>query len=660
MRLRDHRRRHRPVRGAALLAATAGLIFAGLLTALPASAHANLLFSAPAADSTVATAPETLTLLFDEPVTTAGSPVTLLGPDGSRSLGTPSLSHENRALEIPVPGSTGPGVYTVHWQVTAADGDIMSGDYRYAVGPTTVTLEDGQATGAEGAWQTAVLRALLFSALALAVGEQAGNRLLARLNGTPPAPSPISAWLCLTGLAAAAGLALLLLGNGSLTAGLTSPAPGALTGGLPGILTLAQLAGFTAASAAAMLGQRVWLLLALAVVIGAEAFRAHPQMVNPILGIPLTTLHLAAATLWAGMLVHALRTLIRWRHHRDLARNVLKAYARIALWLFTVVVLTGFGSAVLLVPAESLLTTDYGRVLLAKTGLVTAAAGLALASRRHLRRTGTLEKIRRPARAEAAALFSVLIVSSALTVLPVPGNGNEALAFPPPATGPVVPAAALAGEIGVNARASSGQLVIELMVPEITDASGRIVATELELRGSLSNPKGDTSDLTFRSCGENCFFSPVTWQDGTSRLTLTPNSPNWNAKPAALAITWPALPADDLLLQTVAAMNAVPSLTLHELVTSDTSQGLGKPKSFQTTGQDFIERALYSNGAAAIATRLPDENGNRRIVLSYPGEDAVLELTLDHHGRILHETQTVPHHLVTRTLIYPETESHHD
>lgn len=660
MRHRGHGRPHRPGRGLALLAATAGLVFAGLLTALPASAHANLLFTAPAADSTVPAAPGTLTLLFDEPVTTAGSPVILHGPDGSRSLATPSLSHENRALEIPVPGSTGPGIYTVHWQVTAADGDVMSGDYRFAVGPTTMTLGGGQATGTEGSWQTAALRALLFSALALGLGEQAGNRLLARLKGTPPGPQPITSWLCLTGLAASAGLCILLLGNGSLASGLTEPAPEALTGSLPGILALAQLAGFALASATAFVRRRVWLLPALAVVIGAEALRAHPQMADPVLGIPLTTLHLAAAGLWAGMLIHALRTLVSWRRHRGLARKVLAGYAGPALWLLTTVVLTGFGSALLLVPAESLLTTDYGRVLLAKTGLVTAAVGLALSARRLLRRATSAEKIACPARAEAAALFVVLMLSSALTVLPVPGSGNEALAFPPPATGPVVPAAALAGEIGVNARASSGQIVIELMVPEITDASGRIVAAELDLTGSLSNPTGETSDLTFRSCGESCFYSPATWQNGTSRLTLAPSSPNWNAKPAALAITWPALPADDLLLQTVAAMNAVPSFTLHELVTSDTSQGLGEPKSFQTSGKDFVERALYSNGAAATATRLPDENGNRRLALSYPGEDAVLELTLDHHGRILHETQTVPHHLVIRTLIYPETESHHD
>lgn len=635
-------------------------MFAGLLAAVPASAHSNLLFTAPAADSTVATAPDTLTLLFDEPVTTAGTPVSVAGPQGrGLTVGTPRLSHENRALEIPIPESGGQGIYTVHWQVTAGDGDVMSGSYRYAVGPAATALSGGQATETQGSWQTTVLRVLLFAALAVALGEQAGTRLLARRRGTPAGPRPITLWACLLGVAAAAGLAILLLGNGSLLAGFTHPVPEALTGSRPGILTLVEVSGFALAATAAAVRSR-WLWLPLAVVIVAEALRAHPQLADPLLGAPLTVLHLTAATLWTGILVHVLRTLIRWRQRRDMARQALGAYSRAAVWLFAAVVLTGLGSALILVPPDSLITTDYGRVLLAKTGLVAAAAGLALTARRLLRRKSVLDKVIRPVRVEAATLLAVLVVSSVLTVLPVPASADAPLAFPPPATGPVVPAAALAGEVGVNARASSGQLIIQLLAPEITDASGRTASARLGLTGSLSGPDGEITELRFRGCGEGCFFSPAAWQEGTSRLTLTPASGTWNTEPAALSISWPARPAEQMLRDAVAAMKQVPAFTLHELVTSDTARGLGTPQSFRTTGTDFIRRALYASGEASIAVRLPDEDGNRRLVLSYPAENAVLELTLASDGRILHETQTAPHHLVTRTLIYPEPESHHD
>lgn len=658
MRRRNLRRLHGLRGAAALLAATAGLMFAALLSAVPASAHANLLFTAPAADSTVATAPDTLTLLFDQPVTTAGTPVQLAGPQGEGTLGTPRLTHENRALEVPLSGPAPQGIYTVNWQVTARDGDVMSGTYRYAVGPTVTALAAGQSTDTQGSWQTTALRVLLFAALALALGERAGTALLGRLRPDQDRPRPITLWACVAGLAAAGGLALLLLGNGSLTAGLSRPTPDALTGSRPGIVTLVQVVAFVLAAVAAATPRRGWIWFPLAAVIGAEALRAHPQLANPLLGTPLTVLHLTAATVWTGLLVHLLRTLIRWRHNRSLSREAIAVYARTAAWLFTAVLLTGLGSALILVPWGDLLTTDYGQVLLVKTGLVAAAAGLALAARLLLRKQSAPETIRRPAHIEAATLFAVLITSSVLTVLPVPADRNAPLAFPPPATGPVVPAAALAGEIGINARASSGQLVIQLLAPEITDASGKASAADFALTGSVAGPGGDTTDLAFRSCGEGCFFSPAAWRDGTSRLTLTPSSRIWNAKPAALAINWPARPAQDLLTEAVTAMKTVPAVTLHELVTSDTARGLGTPRSFPTTGKDFIRRSLYASGQAATATRLPDENGDRRLLLSYPAENAVLELTLDKDGRILHETQTAPHHLVTRTLIYPS--SHHE
>ena len=106
-------------------------------------------------------------------------------------------------------------------------------------------------------------------------------------------------------------------------------------------------------------------------------------------------------------------------------------------------------------------------------------------------------------------------------------------------------------------------------------------------------------------------------------------------------------------------MMQVPSFTMHELVTSDTTQGLGNPMTLQMEGADFLSRALYAKGAAAIAVKLADENGHRRIALSYPAEDAVLELVLNEDGRILRETQTAPHHLVTRTFIYPEPSHEH-
>lgn len=74
------------------------------------------------------------------------------------------------------------------------------------------------------------------------------------------------------------------------------------------------------------------------------------------------------------------------------------------------------------------------------------------------------------------------------------------------------------------------------------------------------------------------------------------------------------------------------------------------------TGAEFLAAEPYGSGTAPVATRLPDENGHRRIALAYPAEHTRLGLTLDGTGRILHETLTAPNHLVTRTFVYPEPE----
>ncbi|MGH7752816.1 MAG: copper resistance CopC family protein, partial [Gemmatimonadales bacterium] len=208
-----HLRRALP-RAAVLFLAVAGILLASLLGgAAPASAHANLLFTSPASDSTVATAPETLTLLFDEPVSISGTAVKLTGPRGDTAVGAATLSHENRALELPVHGAADQGryedqgIYTVNWQVTAQDGDVMAGSYRYAVGPVTASLGGGQATETQGFWPTAVLRGILFAALAAALGETAATILLRRIPAAPPRPRSWLPWTAPLGLAASLGLA---------------------------------------------------------------------------------------------------------------------------------------------------------------------------------------------------------------------------------------------------------------------------------------------------------------------------------------------------------------------------------------------------------------------------------------------------------------------
>ncbi|MGA5189260.1 copper resistance CopC/CopD family protein [Streptomyces griseoincarnatus] len=624
------------------------LVLAMLLgTAAPASAHATLLFTSPAADATVADSPKSLVLVFDQPVSLSGSSVHL---EPSARLGSATLGQAGQAVTVAVRSPLAEGVHTVDWQVTARDGDIMTGSYRFAVGPRTIALASGQTTAAKDATPTTILRWLLFAALAVVLGEAAGRRLAARALDSPARrPRTWALPSALVGTAAALALAALQLGDGSLSS---------LTGTRPGVLALVEVAGFALASLAVLVGRRAWAIVPLAAVLVAEAQRAHPQAEQAVAGPLLTFVHLTAAALWAGTLLHVLRTLAVWRGERSPVRALLLSYARLAAWLFGAVVVTGLVSALLLVPLDDLATTTYGQVLLAKIALVTVVAGLALAARRRLRRAGTRSP-QRPARAETGVLAVVLALSATLTVLSVPADATRSLPFAPPLDGPVVSAGSRAGEIGISARAASGRLVIDLTAPQIGGSEKQSYA----LRATLADPRGVRRALDLRGCGTGCFYTPVTWRKGTSRLTLTASAgEEWAGGRAGLAITWPPRPDTALLRATVAAMQKTPRFTLHELVTSNTVRGLGDLKQLPITGKEFLASEPYGSGTAPVISRLPDENGHPRLALAYPAEHTQLDLTLDETGRILHETLTAPNHLVTRTFVYPEpdTDNGHD
>ncbi|MCX5418049.1 copper resistance CopC/CopD family protein [Streptomyces sp. NBC_00059] len=630
-------------RPAAALLAVASLVLAVLLgTAAPASAHATLLFTSPAADATVPDSPTSLVLVFDQPVGAGSSALRLTPADG---LGKPTRSQGGRTLTLPVRGKLAEGVHTVDWQVTAQDGDIMTGSYRFAIGPRSVALTSGQSTTAKDPVPTTILRWLLFTALALLLGDATLSRLAARVPDAPARrPRSWALPAALVGCAAALGLTALVIGDGSLRSAIDTR---------PGVLSLIEVAGFAlAAVAVAVRRLRAWAVVPLAAVVVAEALRAHPQAEQAVAGPVLTFVHLAAAALWTGALVQVLRTMLAWRGERAASRKLLLAYARLAAWLFAASVTTGVIAALLLVPLDDVFTTAYGQVLLVKTGVVALVAALAYTARRRLQRTaGRLPY--RPARLEASVLAVVLALSATLTILRAPADTNRPLSFAPPTTGRVVPAGTRAGEIGISARASTGQLIVELTAPQVGDTSKQPYG----LSATLADPRGTRRALKLRGCGTGCFYTPLTWRKGTSHLTLTASAgEEWAGGRAGLAITWPSRPDAALLRETVAAMKKAPRFTLHELVTSNTARGLGDLKQLPISGKAFLAAEPYGSGTAPVITRLPDENGHRRLALAYPAEHTQLDLTLDETGRIVHETLTAPNHLVTRTFVYPEPE----
>ena len=292
------------------------------------------------------------------------------------------------------------------------------------LGPSAALHGTGEAA-APGVGGIALLRAVLFAALCVPVGELFVNRLARSLPGAPEdAPRSWAPWTAVAGFVAALGLASVVSTGNLVPHSLAQIDVGGLYASRDGKLALLEVNAFLAAALCARSRRPAVQLWPLAAVIAAEALRAHPPAEHsPLLGSGLTLIHLTCATLWAGGLLHALRMLRRWGPS-DAGAALLGLYARVAAVLLAVITATGVWSSLRRMPPGTILdqltTTAYGRTLLAKVVLVAVVAALALWARIRLRRAADPLTACSPARAEVVVLGVVVVMSGLLTALPLP------------------------------------------------------------------------------------------------------------------------------------------------------------------------------------------------------------------------------------------------
>jgi copper transport protein len=605
-----------------------------------AQAHPTLLFTEPVVESAVASSPEVITLLFNEPVTIGQDAIVLLDQSGrAMPVGPASLAQGGRFVTARPGERLDPGRYTVRWRVTGSDGDQVEQEFRFAVG---IALTAGTPTGGQDrpAWVEAALRYLLFAGLAIAVGGLIAQRFTSTARAERPTLPPVRSWVpvgLVIAIAGVAGLiALRVIDAGSLAAAWDGKA---------GLTLLAEAAGLLAALAVSTRGR--WGLAPLAIVIAAEGIRSHAGTAEGTWGAALTGVHLAVVMIWAGALLHTVRAVVAWRQVASAVRWVLVSYVRLALWTFLTVVATGVISALVLVPLAQLVTTTYGRVLMIKLGFVVAASGAAL-SARLIHRTTQATRLRRLMTAESGLLAVVLAASAVLVSTPPPSGSASAAPAPQP-TGQVLPLGTLAGQIGVGMSASDGLLVVRLSTPR----RGDYYAPEPDQRYNLAMSLGET-ELPLTGCGSGCFYARPVWRDGDNVLSLRAEAVGWAGDSTGLIVPWPPRPGAAELAAAVAATRVAGNLTVYETVTSDASAGTPQPDRLDLDAAFFLSQEPYADGTAPIAARISPDGAPVRLALGYPAASINVELTLDDRGRIAQETLTDAKHLVTRRIVYDD------
>ena len=465
---------------ARVLAGTVAVLAILVSTAGPAFAHAVLLRTDPAPQTTVKTSPAAVKLDFSEAVEVAFGAIRVFDVDGKR-VDKGKITTADSRREVIVPASLPGGTYTVTWRVVSADGHPVHGGFQFYVGaPSTISavaVKGDSGAGRLVGWGYGVARFAWYSGLLAVIGlivvrrfvwtpavaaaglgaTDANPRFRARFNRMLP-----WAWRLLL----VAWLAVLVFQAASISGlGLARSAePGVLRDVLRTGFGRAWLYGFAfivvlgfpvsgLTRARGLFGARpqTWLSLAAAVVAGlalASANIGHARTEShPGLAVPSVAIHLLAVSAWVGGLGALVAVgAAGWKAVPVEGRNALLGqivprFSRLALGAVAVIVATGTLNAVLdLASVSDLWDTTYGRVLSTKIILLAVALGFGAWHLRVVpRRLGRTDpdgaasrSFGRSSAVEMVVLAGVLAAASALVAL-VPGR-SLALAARGPVT----------------------------------------------------------------------------------------------------------------------------------------------------------------------------------------------------------------------------------
>jgi cytochrome c oxidase assembly factor CtaG/putative copper export protein len=126
---------------------------------------------------------------------------------------------------------------------------------------------------------------------------------------------------------------------------------------LAGVLTVASLPVLRWSWTPLLLAGSLATLIPLGLTGHSSAGGSHDLATNSLL------IHLVAASLWAGGLLALLAHLLRGGQHADLAS---RRFSTIALWCFGAMALSGVVNAAVRIRPSDVLSSDYGRLVIAK------------------------------------------------------------------------------------------------------------------------------------------------------------------------------------------------------------------------------------------------------------------------------------------------------
>jgi copper transport protein len=590
----------------AALAALAALALV-VLGASAASAHANLIGADPAPGASLPQAPGAVVLRFSEAVDHLRSTINVTGPGGREATSGPTqaVATDSQTLRRPL-GLEPPGVYQVAWtSVSIDDGHTETGRYRFGIGaPAPASQRSrGGAVASEGllglVGQLLVVAGLTMWAGALILGRTARRAGVdpARLRATRQAGPTLTLIAAVMRMAAAAARA----------PALSQVVPTILAGRAGGLGTMI----LAAAGAIGWLarGRLTIAAPAAAVALTAHAAAGHAGAApHPVVAVVVLVVHLAAAGVWVFAIVAAVLA--------SRVRRALTIFSPYAVASATTVAITGAaGAALERIGPGQLLTTGYGRVLLAKAAIFLVVAGLGGWQANRRRRRSPAGRLKTAVRLEAAAIAVALIVATLL-----------AGSAPPTRFRPVVVDASdsvlgpLDGKQAVTIADATGPYVVGLLL-----SAAHAGPVEVRVQILATDPDTVFSDVSIHATAAGgsattISLAPVAAAVFAGHGRIEHNG-DWSfgvsfqarsqLNEVTLALTLPVPDGASLLANAFAAEERLTSVRVHETLRRDVATAaIGADYQFQAPDSfSFNVEGTHEIDIGAMAYRQDHPNG---------------------------------------------------
>ncbi len=426
-----------------LVAALAILVGVLALGTTAASAHATLESSSPADGQSVLTSPSEIRITFSEAVTTISDGLSVLDADGKTIDTGNSEIVDGRTLVAPISESLSDGTYVATYRVLSADGHPVSGSLLFGVGEGALDRSALPSSNSDRLWEIigGISRFIIYLAALVAAGVAF---FLAFIHDRAEDRWRIVPFVrigSILALFSAIGIvmsqAALLTGKGAGAVTDSNVLRDVLNQNLGWSLALLMI-GLAAVHlstdiAKKVVSQSLALSGGLAVTVSFAVWGHATELSPTAISLAADAIHATAAALWLGGLVGLVMVLsLRAPETVRSTAGIISRFSLMAFW--SVIALTIAGLTLTITGSDaslnSILTTTWGQLILAKIGLTLIVVLIAAWNRRKLlpsltRPTEDTSELAvrwatllRTIRAEAVLLVAVIALTAIVVNVP--------------------------------------------------------------------------------------------------------------------------------------------------------------------------------------------------------------------------------------------------